>query len=85
MKPIPLLLLLLLPWSCSVHANDDDDLRNANGWCTKRYLDRSQPGKFQPGFEACEKIVNAWQARQHDWDDISQHKAKIDGIAAKLN
>jgi hypothetical protein len=81
MKPI---LLLLLLWPALAHADDEEDLRNANAWCTKRYLDRAHPGKFQPGFEACEKIVNAWQARQMQWNDISQHKAKIDGIAAGL-
>lgn len=67
-----------------------EDLQSAFAWCTRRYS-KTEPGKkwvhdgqWKPGFENCEKIVSAMHTKQMEWNDLSQHKTKIDAIANGL-
>jgi anti-sigma-K factor RskA len=64
-----------------------DDLRDGASLC-KRYMEhdkeRKKTAKWQAGFENCDNIVGAWEATQHKWDDVTQHKSKIDAIAASV-
>jgi len=61
----------------------DADLQVAYSLCTKRYInrDKSIPDKWQKGYENCDQIVVAWEAKQMAWQDVVQHKNKINIIA----
>lgn len=70
-----------------------EDLQNAYAWCTHRYFDHAdggdslkwQPGRrWQPGFENCQKIIDAIEAKKIEWNDVAGHKNKIDAIAAGI-
>jgi hypothetical protein len=63
-----------------------DDLEIAYALCTKRYInrDKSIDEKWQPGFKSCDKIVKAVESVEQPWNDVNQHKAKIDAIAGAL-
>lgn len=69
-----------------------EDLENAYTWCTHRYYDHTtspaskwnRNGKWQSGFEGCAKIVAETEARRMEWNDINQHKSKIDAVAAGI-
>lgn len=65
-----------------------DDLREAYTFCTKRYIEhdaeRKKIARWQSGFENCDKIVSSWEASQRKWNDVTQHKSKIDAIAGAI-